>query len=96
MQEPEKFRIPSDVLVVGVENGDNFRLLHRQRHLFRPGKYSLCHVILSRMTCATGSFRFPMITCISAISTWPAIHIYLTEFYKYLGKPGFFLCTGRY
>lgn len=36
VQEPEKFRIPSDVLVVGVENGDNFRLLHRQRHFQGP------------------------------------------------------------
>ena len=37
----ERFVIPSDVIVVGIENPENFRFIRQQRHLFEsclPGK----------------------------------------------------------
>ncbi|BDD02108.1 hypothetical protein [Persicobacter psychrovividus] len=35
----EQFIIPEDVVVVGVENAENFRQLHKQKHLFTDGPY---------------------------------------------------------
>ena len=34
MQDYESFRIPEDVVVVGIENGENFRYIRAQKYLF--------------------------------------------------------------
>ena len=34
MQDYESFRIPEDVVVVGMENGENFRYIRAQKYLF--------------------------------------------------------------
>lgn len=34
MQDYEYFRIPEDVVVVGIENGENFQQIRRQKYLF--------------------------------------------------------------
>ena len=34
IQNPEKFHIPSDVVIVGIENGENFRYIRHQKYLF--------------------------------------------------------------
>lgn len=38
MQDYEYFRIPEDVVVVGIENGENFRYIRRQQYLFEGMK----------------------------------------------------------
>ncbi|MBK6836133.1 MAG: hypothetical protein IPG89_18430 [Bacteroidetes bacterium] len=34
----EHFNIPSDIIVIGIENSENFRLINRQKHLFNGMK----------------------------------------------------------
>lgn len=34
IQSPETFRIGEDILIIGIENGENFRQIRRQRYLF--------------------------------------------------------------
>ena len=34
IQNPEKFHIPSDVVIVGIENGENFLYIRHQKYLF--------------------------------------------------------------
>lgn len=38
MQDYEYFRIPEDVVVVGIENGENFQYIRRQQYLFEGMK----------------------------------------------------------
>ena len=38
MQDYESFRIPEDVVVVGMENGENFRYIRAQKYLFEGMK----------------------------------------------------------
>ena len=38
IQKPDEFHIPSDVTVVGVENGENFCRIRSQKHLFGDNK----------------------------------------------------------
>ena len=38
IQNPDEFHIPSDVTVVGVENGENFCRIRSQKHLFGDNK----------------------------------------------------------
>lgn len=86
VQEPEKFRIPSDVLVVGVENGDNFRLLHRQQHLFKARKVLLVSRYPQSDDLRNWLLSVPNDYLHFGDFDLAGIHIYLTEFYKYLGN----------
>lgn len=86
VQEPEKFRISSDVLVVGVENGDNFRLLRRQRHLFKARKILLVSRYPQSDDLRNWLLSIPNDYLHFGDFDLAGIHIYLTEFYKYLGS----------
>ena len=88
----EHFEIPQEVLVVGIENMENFRRIREQRHLF-PNDRPLLSVS-----------RYPQST---DLRNWlqlipndyfhfggfdlAGIRIYETEFYKYLGDRASFL-----
>ena len=91
----QQFSIPRDVVVVGIENMENFRMIRRQRKLFESvlGDNSLLFVS-----------RYPQST---DLRNWlmgipnkyvhfgdfdlAGIHIFLTEFQKYLGDRASFL-----
>lgn len=86
----QPFTIPQDVIVVGIENMENFRMIRRQRALFER-------------TIGTGRLlfvsRYPQSTDLrSWLQSIPnryvhfgdfdlaGIHIFLTEFHAYLGE----------
>lgn len=91
----EHFEIPQEVLVVGIENMENFRHVREQRYLF-PTDRPILYVS-----------RYPQST---DLRNWlqnisneylhfgdfdlAGMHIYETEFYKYLGnQASFFIPT---
>ena len=84
------FSIPEDVIVVGVENMENFRMIRQQRQLFESeiGKHRFLFVS-----------RYPQSTDLrSWLQSIPnryihfgdfdlaGIHIFMTEFHQYLGE----------
>ena len=91
----QRFSIPKDVVVVGIENMENFRLIRQQKALFTsllPGKRLL---FVS---------RYPQSTDLrSWLQTIPnryvhfgdfdlaGVHIFLSEFRQYLGNRATFL-----
>ena len=93
------FSIPEDVVVVGVENMENFRMIRQQRALFESeiGKHRFLFVS-----------RYPQSTDLrSWLQSIPnryvhfgdfdlaGIHIFLTEFHQYLGdRSSFFIPSG--
>lgn len=86
VQEPERFRIPSDVLIVGVENGDNFRQLHRQRYLFKARRVLFVSRYPQSKDLRNWLLSIPNAYLHFGDFDLAGIHIYLTEFYKYLGN----------
>jgi len=92
----ETFTIPEDVIVVGIENMENFRMIRQQRHLFESeiGKHRFLFVS-----------RYPQSTDVrSWLQSIPnryvhfgdfdlaGIHIFMTEFHQYLGgRSSFFI-----
>lgn len=85
----EHFEIPEDVVVVGIENMENFRMIRQQRGLFESVLGDVRILFVS---------RYPQSTDLrSWLQTVPnryihfgdfdlaGIHIFLSEFYKYLG-----------
>jgi len=91
----EDFVVPGDVIVVGIENMENFRMIRHQREFFESeiGNQRLLFVS-----------RYPQSTDLrSWLQNIPnqyihfgdfdlaGIHIFLTEFYKYLGDRSSYL-----
>lgn len=91
----QEFKIPEDVIVVGIENMENFRMIRHQRELFKQtiGSHRLLFVS-----------RYPQSTDLrSWLQTIPnryihfgdfdfaGISIFLTEFNAYLGDRSSFL-----
>lgn len=90
----EKFTIPEDVVVIGVENMENFRMIRKQRLLFE--KYLKVHEFSNRVLFVS---RYPQS---SDLRRWlcsipnyylyfgdfdlAGINIFLSEFHQYLGK----------
>ena len=91
----KSFRIPSDVVVVGIENMENFRTIRQQRELFEQciGAYRLLFV--SRYPQSTDLRSWLQIIPNSYIHfgdfDLAGINIFLTEFYAYLGNRSSFL-----
>ena len=86
----EDFVVPEDVIVVGVENMENFRMIRHQREFFESEIGSQRLLFVS---------RYPQSTDLrSWLQNIPnryihfgdfdlaGIHIFLTEFHKYLGE----------
>ena len=92
----QNFRIPSDVIVVGVENMENFRLPERQTAVWEQIQDQFGGDGVPRLLLVS---RYPQS---KDLGTWlqdipnpyvhfgdfdlAGIHIYLTEFYRHLGE----------
>ena len=97
---PESFEIPEDVLIVGMENAENFMLIRKQNYLF-DSLYPNKRILFVS--------RYPQ-NALSDLREWllripnhyihfgdfdlAGIHIYLSEFYAYLGDRASFLIPG--
>lgn len=89
----ENFKLPADVIVVGIENMENFRYVARQKNLFETLNKKILFVS-----------RYPqsldLVKWLSSISNryihfgdfdLAGVHIYLTEFYAKIGPRASFL-----
>lgn len=94
VSEWEKLTIPEDVVVIGIENMENFRMIRKQRAFFE--EYLQTHGFSSRVLFVS---RYPQSTdlrrWLSSIHNHylhfgdfdlAGINIFLTEFQQYLGK----------
>ena len=90
----EKFAIPEDVVVMGIENMENFRMIRKQRVFFE--EYLQAHKLSDRVLFVS---RYPQSTdlrrWLCTISNHylhfgdfdlAGIHIFLFDFQQYLGK----------
>ncbi len=90
----EIFTIPDDVTVIGIENMENFRMIRKQRHLFE--EYLHRHRLPQKALFVS---RYPqsldLRKWLTSISNkylhfgdfdLAGIHIFLSEFLKYLGE----------
>lgn len=90
----EIFTIPDDVTVIGIENMENFRMIRKQRHLFE--EYLHRHRLPQKALFVS---RYPKSSdlrkWLTSISNkylhfgdfdLAGIHIFLSEFLKYLGE----------
>ena len=91
----QSFEIPEDVLVVNIENMENFRMIRHQRTLFTamfPNKRLL---FVSRYPQSsdlrTWLERIPNLYIHFVDFDLAGIHIFLSEFHKYLGERASFL-----
>lgn len=91
VQNPKEFHIPEDVVVTGVENGENFRHIRRQRYLFGDRKI----LFVSRYPQSSDLREWLMEISNEYIHfgdfDLAGISIYQSEFYKYLGGRASFL-----
>ena len=94
---PESFEIPEDVIIIGMENAENFMQIRRQKYLF-DSLYPNKRILFVS--------RYPQ-NALSDLREWllrisnpyihfgdfdlAGIHIYLSEFYAYLGDKASFL-----
>ena len=94
---PESFEIPKDVLIVGMENAENFMQIRKQKYLF-DSLYPNKRILFVS--------RYPQ-SALSDLREWllripnhyvhfgdfdlAGIHIYLSEYYAYLGDRASFL-----
>ena len=89
------FEIPEDVLIINIENMENFRMIRQQRTLFTamfPNKRLL---FVSRYPQSsdlrTWLERIPNLYIHFGDFDLAGIHIFLSEFHKYLGERASFL-----
>ena len=90
----EQFSIPEDVVVIGVENMENFRMIRKQRVFFE--KYLITHGLSKKVIFVS---RYPQSTDLRKwLCTTPnhylhfgdfdlaGINIFLSEFQQFIGK----------
>ena len=91
----KQFAIPESVVVVGIENMENFRLIRRQRKLFESMLGDKILLFVSRYPQSTDLRKW-----LQAIPNkyvhfgdfdLAGIHIFLTEFYKHIGNRSSFM-----
>ena len=85
----KQFAIPEDVVVVGIENMENFRMIRQQRTLFESILRDDKLLFVSRYPQST-DLRSWLLTIPNKYVHFgdfdlAGIHIFLTEFHKYLG-----------
>lgn len=90
IQEPACFEIPLDVVVVGIENGENFRAISRQRHLFEAEKVLFVSRYPQSSDLRNWLKEIPNPYVHFGDFDLAGIHIFLTEFYKHLGEKATF------
>ena len=91
----QEFRIPEDVVVVGIENMENFRFIRRQHTLFEQCIGSERLLFVSRYPQSTDLIswlqRIPNRYVHFGDFDLAGIHIFLTEFHFHLGERSSFL-----
>ena len=91
----QSFEIPSDVIVVGIENMENFRMIRHQRALFESVLGSQPMLFVSRYPQSTDLRRWLMGIPNRYVHfgdfDLAGIHIFLMEFHKHLGPRSSFL-----
>ena len=91
----EDFVIPGDVIVVGIENMENFRMIHHQREFFESEIGSQRLLFVSRYPQSTDLRSWLQKNSNRYIHfgdfDLAGIHIFLTEFHKYLGDRSSYL-----
>ena len=84
------FVVPEDIVIVGIENMENFRMIRQQRNLFESAIGNRRLLFVSRYPQSTD-----LRTWLQTLSNpyihfgdfdLAGIHIFLTEFYPYLGN----------
>lgn len=91
----QQFSIPQDVAVVGIENMENFRMIRQQRKLFESVLGDMPLLFVSRYPQSTDLRNWLMGIPNRYVHfgdfDLAGIHIFLTEFQKYLGDRASFL-----
>lgn len=86
----QQFAIPEDVVVVGIENMENFRMIRRQRQLFEREIGSSPLLFVSRYPQSTDLRKWlqgiPNKYVHFGDFDLAGIRIFLTEFHKFLGE----------
>ena len=94
IQDPETFIIPPDVVIVGIENGENFRKICFQRNLFSAERVLFVSRYPQSADLRNWLARIPNTYIHFGDFDLAGIHIYQTEIYKYLGeRSSFFIPT---
>jgi hypothetical protein len=86
IQYPDSFSIPPDVLIVGVENGENFKLIRRQRHLFDNEKVLFVSRYPYSLELRKWLVRIPNNYIHFGDFDLAGISIFQNEFFKYIGN----------
>ena len=86
------FVVPEDIVIVGIENMENFRMIRQQRNLFESVIGNRRLLFVSRYPQST-DLRMWLQTLSNPYIHFgdfdlAGIHIFLTEFYPYLGNRG--------
>ena len=91
----QHFVIPEEAVVVGIENMENFRKVRRQRGLFESLFHGRALLFVSRYPQSTDLRRWLLAIPNRYVHfgdfDLAGIHIFLTEFHKYLGPRASFL-----
>ena len=91
----QQFAIPEGVIVVGIENMENFRMIRHQRKLFESVLGDVPLLFVSRYPQSKDLRNWLMGIPNKYVHfgdfDLAGIHIFLTEFYKYLGNRSEFL-----
>lgn len=91
----QSFFVPEDVVVVGIENMENFRMIRQQRNLFEQCIGTVRLLFVSRYPQSTDLRSWLQIIPNRYVHfgdfDLAGIHIFLTEFHAYLGARSSFL-----
>lgn len=85
MEDYEHFRIPEDIVVIGIENGENFQSLTAQRDLFGSMKVLFVSRYPQSKDLRSWLQQIPNRYIHFGDFDLAGISIHLTEFYPYLG-----------
>ena len=91
IQNPDEFYIPSDVIVVGVENGENFCRIRSQKYLFGDNKVLFVSRYPQSADLREWLIKIPNRYIHFGDFDLAGICIYQSEFYKFLGDRAGFL-----
>lgn len=86
MENYEHFRIPEDVVVVGMENGENFQNIRAQRYLFEGMKVLFVSRYPQSKDLRTWLQMIPNRYIHFGDFDLAGVHIFLKEFYAFLGE----------
>lgn len=86
IEDFEQFHIPEDVVVVGIENGENFQSVDAQRYLFEEMRVLFVSRYPQSKDLRSWLQKIPNLYIHFGDFDLAGIAIYLTEFYAYLGN----------